>query len=144
MTKRITLYLIFSALVGAAFTSLAGKINDLPALFLAIAMLSGTIMGFTVTNLAIFSVIGNAPIINNLKKTGHFMNIVQNICLTAAGFLAAMLASLCALLGANHFIHWLTAFLFVFALLNFISTAIKFYKVAQLLGQPKGNPNILE
>ena len=144
MAKRIILYLLFSLAVGAVLYSLSEGITAPSALFMAITISSGVIMGGVIANLAVFIAVTNSPIINNLKKTGHYMNIVQNIYITAAALLATLLAGLCSLLGTNYYIHWLTTVLFVFALLNLFSTGIKFYKVVRLVSQPKGNPNILE
>ena len=62
-----------------------------------LASLSGTLLGFTVTSMSITMAISDRPFVVNLRKTGHYKNLVDHLFHTAGILLIAMVLALVGL-----------------------------------------------
>ncbi len=146
MIKMIIKFVIIAVVITAITEVIVSPIAGMPApsFFADIAKLSGTLLGFTITGLSILVAFSHADIINELKKTGHFKNLSENIYLTGFGFFASMIAGLISIFTTNYLWWLFTLTAFIFSLVCLFNAGRKFYQVIKLIGVPKGNLDKLE
>lgn len=97
-----------------------------------LASLSGTLLGFTVTSMSITMAISDRPFVVNLRKTGHYKNLVDHLFHTAGILLIAMVLALVGLFITDEWRYifpGLAVGVFVLAVLSFLSVGRKFKMV---------------
>ncbi len=139
----IALMIIVSVVIAAIILPTIGMLA--PSFFANIATLSATLLGFTITWLSIliaFAFNGD-NFINNLKITGHFKNLSENIYLTGCGFFTSMIAGLVSMFTTNYLWWLFTLAAFISSLICLFNAGRKFYQVIKRVGKPTGNPSRL-
>lgn len=102
----------------------------------AFAGVAGTLLGFMIAGLSILTAVIDRRTVVNLRKTGHYDNLLHEVYWVSSWFLVAMTASLMSLFLADR---WLTGGVavatgsMVFATLLFVSAGRKFALVMRLL-----------
>ncbi|MCY4047466.1 MAG: hypothetical protein OXF42_05085 [Candidatus Dadabacteria bacterium] len=110
---------------------------------LAFMELSGTLLGFVIGGLAIFTTFGGT-LINNMKKTGHYRCLVNNFYVTGASLFLCMLFSIVCYFIPRLFIWKVGCSILLMSLVSLVMTGRRFYTVMRFIGKPEGNPNVLD
>ena len=135
------------ALAGAPWfipgNALSGN-EDMPQFFLAFTALSGTLLGFVITGLSIFIAFGDRKLINNMKKTGHYSDLLQNFYITGFFLFFSMVLSLVCFFWKEIWIWKINFSIFGLSLGALIITGRRFYAVISIISKPEGNPNVLD
>ena len=100
------------------------------------ATVSVTLMGFSMTALAILTALTNRRLLVNMAKTGHARRLYQGLFGATTWFLFSLIVSLVGLFWRGDPLIWVTILLisiFSFALAKFVYAGVRFYIVLMAL-----------
>ena len=117
--------------------------NEMERFIVLVAMLSGTLLGFSMAALAILMSTSEMSLSNNLKKLGIYKELIHNVYISAVIMFATMIISVASFFWINKILTSIIIFIFVSALLFMLRAGYKFFYVLKHISKPKGNPNML-
>jgi len=104
--------------------------------FGVIAGVSATLLGFIIAALSILTAVLGRRFISNLKKTGHYDTLIDELLRAAFAFLASLIVSLVSILVNNFYVCYAFVTVVVvttLAIVLFVSSGRKFYLVIRYL-----------
>ena len=122
---------------------LKNRADEMPRFFLAFAGLSGTLMGFVITSMSILVGLRGNKIIDNLTKTGHYPELLENFFWTGVCFFLSMICSIISSFWDNLFLWKFNFMLFIISVIGLVITGNRFRKVMSVINKPSGNPDVL-
>jgi len=112
--------------------------------FIGLASLSGILMGFTISSLSILAAFRDHKLVNNLKKTGHYSELLKNFYWTGVAFFFSMILALACFFWQQPYF-WKVGITSFLISLYFLSVAAqRFRLVLNQISKPEGDPNILD
>jgi hypothetical protein len=130
------LSLIAAVAAGALAYQFPPDIQVLRSFASAAASVAATLLGFLVAALSILTAVLNRRLIINLRKTGHYDDLVVELLHASIAFLAALVVSMLALFVRDTYVCWTgvaVAALLTYATCIFISAGRKFALVVRFL-----------
>jgi len=134
LTFRLLIELFFGIAGGWAVhrTTYCWGVEEIRAAASTFVSLAGTLLGFVITALSIFMAVGNAVLMENLRKTGHSEVLIKDMFVTSAFFGISLILSLVPVFSSdNSLLLFLSAGVgvFVMASLRLTVAGQRFYRV---------------
>ena len=107
---------IYSFIIGiagvyAAWTAITAFPNiDLKEIGSVSAAISGTLLGFLITAFSILATILGRPLLRNMRKTGHFHILLQELLLAGIAFLIVLILAFFILFTDGEWQKYMTTF----------------------------------
>jgi hypothetical protein len=125
---RITIAALLCPIVLYFYTDISSA-DNMRSIASTFAAVSGTLLGFIIAALSILTAMINRRLVSNLRKTGHYDQLLHDFFITAGGYLATMTVSLVTLFLNDSIAMYglyLSSFVMVWATLCFVVTGRKF------------------
>ena len=123
---------------------LENRADQMHRFFLAMAGLSGTLMGFIISSMSLLIGLSSNRVINNLKKTGHYPVLMSNFLVTGVSFFLSMIFSVISSFLNNLYLWKFDFMLFSASIIFLVITGDRFRKVLSIVNQPEGDPEGLD
>ena len=120
------------------------RADQMHQFFLALAGLSGTLMGFVISSMSLLIGLSSNRVINNLKKTGHYSKIMSNFLGTGVFFFLSMIFSIISSFWNNLYLWKIDFMLFSASIILLIITGNRFRKMLSVVNRPEGDPEGLD
>ena len=120
------------------------RADQMHRFFLALAGLSGTLMGFVISSMSLLIGLSSNRVINNLKKTGHYPVLMRNFFGTGVSFFLSMIFSVISSFLNNLYLWKFDFMLFSASIILLVITGDRFRKVMSVVNQPEGDPEGLD
>jgi hypothetical protein len=95
----------------------------------AFAGVGATLLGFMVAALSILTAIGDQPLLQNMQKTGHYQNLLDELYITATSYAVVMITALFTIFLSGRYVilgMMFTVLAMSFSTLMMISVGKKF------------------
>lgn len=133
----VLLSLVLAAAAGCVTYESLGAYKDVRLTATTFATLSATLFGFLMTSLSILIAISDREFIKNLRLTGHYKALVEELFKTAGLLLLTVIVAVCGHVLSDeiqkNIAVAMSAALLLLSLLSFITAGYKFQKVVLLL-----------
>lgn len=118
--------------------------DEMKGFIVLVAMLSGTLLGFSMAALAILMSASETSLSNNLKKLGIYKELISSIYASAIAMFTTMGISVALFFWINKTLTSVIVFIFMSALLFMLQAGYRFFYVLKCISKPRGNPNALD
>lgn len=109
--KKLLPRIVISTLVAVVFVycSETHKVEDLHSVAGVIAGVSGTLLGFLITSMALITAIMDRTLIANMRRTGHYQRLIADTFTTCAVLLGTVVFCIMSLFFSNPVYTWVFA-----------------------------------
>ncbi len=118
--KQLLPRVAISAAIALAFVCRADshKVEELHSIAGVIAGVSGTLLGFLITSMALITAIMDRTLIANMRKTGHYQRLIGGAFTTCAVLLGTVVSCITSLFFSNPVHVWVFASVLFFLALS--------------------------
>lgn len=136
LLKTATINLVIPVAVGAAAFKGLCVIEDARLTATTMVALSGTLIGFMMAALSMLVSAADRPFLQNLRRSGHFKNLIKEILTTALLWLAVVVVALAGHFVVGEYQRYVVAIataLLALSFVHFLIVGRKFKMVIEIL-----------
>lgn len=107
-------------------------------LYVLVATLSGTLLGFVLASLSILMAVPDKRLISKMRGSGHYQQLTRELFFTSVNMFVSIVVAICCLFISSAYATLLLSaviFCFTLSLLFFASVGCKFYLVMEFIGE---------